>query len=412
MNNLNNFNQGWIFKASKPVYATEKKMKRIMITTMLMGIFLVGCAAQPAEATNEPAAERQQESTTVSAEGILLPDPQSELGFAQGGIVSDVLFKEGDPVKAGDVIIRLQGIENITAELEAARAEKLLAEQALKDLHRTALAATAAAEIHLIESQKAYEREANRWSIDEDNASDIELALNDYVLREEDYREAREDLNDLLDEEPDNRKREKAQEDLERETPKLSEAYNDLQRDLAQFNHPLTQKQADLLNAINTLEAARETQTRMENNNLDPEVLALAEARLAAATAHVDVALGNLAAYEIRAPHNGRIFSLSVDPGETALPGVPLVYLANPAAWMVETKDLAEIYIGRVQLGQKAAIELDAYPGEVFSGTVTTIDPLGREYLGDMTYQVTIALDQPDDRFMWNMTATVDIDTP
>lgn len=387
-------------------------MKRILFTTMILSILLVGCAAQPAEATNEPAAERQQDPATVSAEGILLPDPQSDLGFAQGGIVTEVLFEEGDMVKAGDVIIRLQGFENITAELEAARAEKLLAEQALKDLHRTGLNARAAAEMNLMDAQKDYEREANRWNIDEDNASDIELALNDYVLREEDYREAREDLNDLLDEDTDNRKREKAQEDLTRETPKLKEAYTDLQREVAQFNHPLTQKQADLLNAINTLETARELQERMDGSNLDPEVLALAEARLAAASAHVDAAMGNLAAYEIRAPYSGAIFNLSVEAGETALPGVPLVFLADPAAWVVETKDLAEIYIGRVKPGQKAAIELDAYPGEIFSGTVTAIDPVGREYLGDMTYRVTIALDQPDARFLWNMTATVEIDTP
>ncbi len=401
MNNIPIFFRVSITTATESEFSMEKKMKRILISTILLSTLLVGCAAQPEEVVTEPIAARLQESATVSAEGILLPDPQSELGFAQGGIVSDVRFKEGDPVKAGDVILRLQGF-----------AEKLLAEQALKDLHRTALATTADAEMNLIDAQKAYEREANRWNIDEDKASDLELAFNDYMQREEDYSKVREDLNDLLDEDTDNRKREKAQEDLDRETPKLAEAYKDLQQDVAQFNHPLTQKQADLLNAINKLEIARELQERMDSNNLDPEVLALADGRLAAAAAHVDAALSSLAAYELRAPYSGKIFSLSVEAGETALPGVPLVYLANPAAWVVETKDLAEIYIGRVKPGQKAAIELDAYPGEVFSGTVTAIDPLGREYLGDMTYLVTIALDQPDDRFLWNMTATVEIETP
>lgn len=411
MNNIPKFFRVSITTATESEFSMEKKMKRILILTILLSILLVGCAAQPEEVVTEPIAARLQVLTTVSAEGVLLPDPQSELGFAQGGIVTELLFKEGDSVKTGDVILRLQGFENVMAELEAARAEKLLAEQALDDLFRNALESKAAAEWDLIEAQKAYESEANRWNIDEDKASDLELALNDYVQREEDYREAREDLNDLLDEDMDNRKREKAQEDLDREIPKLAEAYKYLQQDVAQFNHPLTQKQADLLYAINKLEIARELQERMDSNNLDPEVLALAEARLAAATTRVDAALSSLAAYELRAPYSGKIFSLSVEPGETALPGVPLVYLANPDAWVVETKDLAEIYIGRVQPGQKAVIALDAFPGEVFSGTVTAIDPLGREYLGDMTYRVTITLDQPDPRFLWNMTATVEIDT-
>ena len=40
---------------------------------------------------------------------------------------------------------------------------------------------------------------------------------------------------------------------------------------------------------------------------------------------------------------------------------------------------------------------------------MTAIDPVGQEYLGDMTYKVTVTLDKVDPRFMWNMTATVNI---
>jgi hypothetical protein len=41
---------------------------------------------------------------------------------------------------------------------------------------------------------------------------------------------------------------------------------------------------------------------------------------------------------------------------------------------------------------------------------VTDFEPVGREYLGDMTYKTTIALDKSDARFFWNMTATITID--
>ena len=54
-------------------------------------------------------------------------------------------------------------------------------------------------------------------------------------------------------------------------------------------------------------------------------------------------------------------------------------------------------------------MELDALPGEVFAGEITEINPVGREYLGDMTYKVTVTLAQAETRFMWNMTATVGI---
>ena len=63
-----------------------------------------------------------------------------------------------------------------------------------------------------------------------------------------------------------------------------------------------------------------------------------------------------------------------------------------------------------VSVGDKAIIKLDAFPNEEFTGTVIEIDPVGKEYLGDMTYKTTITLDKPDLRFFWNMTATVTID--
>ena len=78
--------------------------------------------------------------------------------------------------------------------------------------------------------------------------------------------------------------------------------------------------------------------------------------------------------------------------------------------WQVETKDLAEIDVANVSIGDKVIIKLDAFPDEEFTGTVTEIDPVGREYLGDMTYKTTITLDKSDPRFRWNMTATVTID--
>ena len=63
----------------------------------------------------------------------------------------------------------------------------------------------------------------------------------------------------------------------------------------------------------------------------------------------------------------------------------------------------------RLALGQIVNVKLDALPGEEFPGTVTAIDPVGQEYLGDMTYKVTVTLDKADPRFLWNMTANVDI---
>ena len=90
---------------------------------------------------------------------------------------------------------------------------------------------------------------------------------------------------------------------------------------------------------------------------------------------------------------------------------MPVAYLADTASWIVETTDLPESYAPRILLDDLAIIKLDAFSGEEFSGKVSAIDPVGRNYQGDMVYTVTIALDSADERFMWNMTATVTIET-
>jgi multidrug resistance efflux pump len=123
----------------------------------------------------------------------------------------------------------------------------------------------------------------------------------------------------------------------------------------------------------------------------------------------VDQAKAALDLYELRAPIAGTILSLDLSAGETAAPAKPVAFLADTATWTVETKDLAELDIARVALGQSVTVKLDAFPDEEFPGIVTAIDPVGKEHLGDMTYKVTVTLDKVDPRFMWNMTATVDI---
>jgi len=75
----------------------------------------------------------------------------------------------------------------------------------------------------------------------------------------------------------------------------------------------------------------------------------------------------------------------------------------------VKTKDLAEVDVAKVSVGDSVTVKLDAFPDEEFSGMVTEINPIGKLYLGDMTYQVTITLDESDPRFLWNMTAVITV---
>ncbi len=386
-------------------------MKKLTIVLALLAILLSACTGI-ATPTATPVAEPVETGPSlVTAEGKLLPAPAIELAFAQGGVVAEVLVQPGDKVTAGDVLARLIGIETVQAELAAGKLEQVNAQVALDLLQRNALLTASQAEKALLDAQKAYESEANGWSLgNADDATDLELTLDDYVMAEEDYREARDKLTGLLDKDETNRERKDAQDDFDAEKKSLAEAYADLLEEVAANDQPLDEEQVTLLAVLSALEVSRQNQDRFNEQNLDPEKLAAAEARLAAATAHVTAAEATLELYELRAPFAGTVLSFDAKIGEAALPGLPVAYLANTATWTVETKDLAEIDIARVAPGQPATVKLDAFPGEEFPATVTAIDPVGQEYLGDMIYKVTLTLDQADARFMWNMTATVNIE--
>lgn len=378
---------------------------------LLIALFTTACGAT---GTSVPTAESEINTarpTTVDAEGKLLPTPSVALAFAQGGVVSEILVHPGDTLATGDAIVQLVGIESAQAELAAAQLEQLLAQQALDALHRNALLTSSQTEQALLDMQEAYESEANGWNLaNTENASDLELTLDEYVTAEEEYRAARDKLDALVDKGEDNREHRDAQEDFDAENKALSETYNNLLEAVAKNDQPLDEELTNLLKAVVDFEVAREMQARLDNTNVDPEALAAAESRLEAATAHVGAAQAIIELYELRAPFSGTLFSLDLAAGESVTPTLPIAFLANTSHWTVETKDLAEIDIANVAIGDRATIKLDAFPSEEFAGQVTEIDPVGREYLGDMTYKVTITLDESDPRFLWNMTATVTID--
>lgn len=387
-------------------------MKKNTLFVLITALLLAACAGlSTLEPTAEPVLETQAVAQAVTAEGKLLPAVAVELGFAQAGLVSEVLVQPGQTLAAGDPIARLVGREAAQAELAAARLEQTLAQQALDSLQRSTFQTAVQAETMLQQAQKAYEREANRWSLgNPENASDLELALDDYVQAEQDYRQAREKLQDLLDEEETNRERRDAQDDLDSETQSFAEAYADLKESLAADTQPLEERLSLILSPIATLETAREQVNRLEGS-LDPELLAAAESRLEAATAHIAAAEVALGTFELCAPFEGTLLSMDLLAGEAVLPGVPVAYLADTASWIVETTDLPESYAPRISPGDSAMIKLDAFSGEEFSGKVSAIDPVGRNYQGDMVFTITIMLDTADEHFMWNMTASVTIDT-
>ncbi|WP_406677208.1 HlyD family secretion protein [Moorella sp. ACPs] len=75
---------------------------------------------------------------------------------------------------------------------------------------------------------------------------------------------------------------------------------------------------------------------------------------------------------EIRAPIDGRVLQSKAVVGQMAAPGMPLAIIADTNNLYISA-NIKETVIARVKAGQMVDVRIDAYPGRVFSGRVTSI---------------------------------------
>lgn len=143
---------------------------------------------------------------------------------------------------------------------------------------------------------------------------------------------------------------------------------------------------------------------------LDPVHLETAEAQVARTQALVDSAKAILASQSaLMAPFDGTIVSLDIAPAEIAVPGTTVIVLGDLSSYKIETTDLSERDITRVQIGQPAAVFIDAL-GEEFTGEVADIARISTTLGGDVVYKVTIKLDKQPQGLLWGMSADVKIE--
>ena len=132
-----------------------------------------------------------------------------------------------------------------------------------------------------------------------------------------------------------------------------------------------------------------------------------ARTQMRASQAALELATQNLAHNELVAPWDGTIADLSLTLDEYVQPGQPIATLADFSSWKVETDNLTEIEVPDVSVGQNVNINPDALPELELNGVVSSISQLFTEKRGDVTYTVTIDLEESDPRLRWGMTMVV-----
>jgi HlyD family secretion protein len=399
------------------------------------------------EAPEQPATEPVAADYVIVAEGIVVPERYATLSMAASGIVAEILAPEGGTVEAGQVVLRLHNAHQqaAVAEAQAALASARAQFDALQAGPRAQEIATVRAGLDAAEARLARLEEGARAQ--EISAAEAALAA------------ARATLQRLYDG-PDESQRIAARADLDNaeaalrqaqaaydqvadrgdvamlpQSLQLQQATNAYQAARARYEALFDEPDADMVaNARAGVEQAQANLERLRQPATANEI-AEAEAMVRQAQAQLDLLLAGARAQEIAAaaaavdraeaglrqaqaslddtelvaPFAGTLAVLHVKEGEQVAAGMPVVELADLAAWQVETDDLTELDVVGVQVGDRARLTFDAIEGLELAGTVQRIKPRGEEKRGDVTYTVVIRLHDQDPRLRWRMTAVAEI---
>jgi len=322
-----------------------------------------------------------------------------EVGVASevSGRVSEVLVDEGQPVAAGDLLLRLDGrlleAQRQSAKaggevaVAAARLEQIAAQQSLDDLYDHAPLAAAQAQLALADARDALEdaqrdlivnQQGNRGTSDTVKGARARLAV---------ARERMEHAESVYDH---------SRGDLADGGPKADaylafiNARNAYNTALASYNwytgHPTEIQQAQL-DADAALAQAQvdDAQRQLDDLQLgpDPDALALAQAhltlakvQLAAAQAKAEVDLETLdlqlEKLLIRAPSDGIVMARHIEPGEVLVAGAQALSLGQ-LDHLTITVYLPEDRYGEVALGDETTVTVDSFPGTIFHAVVVRI---------------------------------------
>lgn len=438
----------------------SRSVQSSILISLLTGALLAGCGGSRAQPTATPTTAASAPTSSASlppiladnrvvADAVMAPQRHAELSLPAAGAVVEVLAAEGQPVAAGDIILRLDSARQraslAQAEANLAGVQARLAE--LKAGPRPEEVASAQAAVDTVQAQldrlqegaRPQEIVAAQAALDGAQAA-LQKVLEgpsrgQLVAAEADLANAGAALTQA-----------QAAYDRVAGSPDVGRLPESLQLQQATNNRNAAQARLDALNASATPAdiAAARAQVRQAQAQLDsiqaparpadlaaaqaelrraeaqlallaagarPETIAGVEAEVAAAQSAVAQAQAALADTELTAPFAGTVVELLPAVGELVGVGQPLAQLADLTAWQVETEDLTEFGVVRIPDGAAATVQIDALPDLSLPGHVASIQAIGKTRQGDVVYKVVVVPDQIDPRLRWGMSAQVSIET-
>jgi HlyD family secretion protein len=310
---------------------------------------------------------------TISANGTVQPERSVNVSPKAAGILKQLLVKEGDAVKQGQVLAYMDD-SNLRGELRQTQGNLAAADanlQRLRNGNRAEDIATAKAELAEQDANLQKLRNGNR--LQELAEAQAKVKDTQYALRQ-------------------------ADDDLQRNQALYTAGAISLQslntfrttRDRAQAQVSQAEQASSLMRSgtrpeeITQAEAVvkqKEEALSLSKSGSRPEDIDEAQAKVTAAQGAMQIIQANLDDMVLRAPFTGVVSRKFADPGAFVTPTTAGSAVSSATSSSILSlastnqviAQVAEANIAQIRMGLAATIQVDAYPGKPFTGRVTQI---------------------------------------
>lgn len=342
------------------------------------GLVAPGARPTPTAATAQAKAAGGE---VVSAEGTVLPAQRATLAFKMGGRIVEIPAREGDAVKAGALLARL---DDTTLKAQIAQAEAAYA-AAQTQLARLQAANAAqiqigAAQLARLKAGPSREEIAVAMARAQEAATVLAQAQDSYDRLRWIGGPTEVQVRSALD--------------------RAGAANRTAQLELLRVKAGA--RAEDI--------AVAQAQLDLVQGEAGKAEIRAAQAQVEQAKAALDLAKATAQDALLAAPLDGTVAAISVDVGQVIAPGAPAISFGDLSKLQIETTDLAEVDVAKVAVGQKVSVKVDAFPGKTLQGRVLRVAPVANDHRGDKVYKVTIELlEGVEAGLRWGMTANVEI---
>ena len=339
-------------------------------------------------------------SGSVAASGSIVAEQEAQMAFTMAGSLKVVNVAVGDLVKPGEVLAELDNASN-QRDLQQAQVN-------LKEL--TSPAAIAAAEQDLAvarqdlkDAQDKVNSQQYRRASDtliNNTQGEIDLAKQALSRAADTYRTVARLENG------DSRKAEAlvALTNAQLKLNDLLAKYNWYVGKPSDIDAALANAKLDVAKAA--VQEAQWYLTVLKGENAPAEATGANLARLEAARLALAAAQDTLDHTRLVSPISGVVLKVNAIAGETVSPGESLVVISDVTHLHVETTDLSERDVPKVEIGQKVMISVKALNTSL-PGHVTSISPVADMLGGDVVYKTTIEIDSPPAGLLAGMSVDV-----